>query len=80
MIKIKETNTLTGILTTNIRAREKSNTPYYAFFRSDDNNKHSLLECETRKCKDCETPIIFRLTNSNKPQLEKNNQVILTGN
>lgn len=52
---------LQGILTSQIRTREKSNTPYYAFFRKDDNNKHSLNKCIKSKCKGCEIPVIFRL-------------------
>ncbi|WNE40141.1 MAG: hypothetical protein GBAus27B_000208 [Mycoplasmataceae bacterium] len=70
---------LTGILTSKIWTRESSNTPYYSFFRRNDISKHSLSVCEKIKCQECEIPIIFRLTNSNKPQLEKNNQVILAG-
>jgi hypothetical protein len=84
---------LQGILTSNIRTRESSNTPYYAFFRTDDNQKHSRAVCERAKCQECEIPIIFRpkLTTvcqqpephqhqeTGKPYLNKNNQVILIG-
>ena len=68
-----------GKLTSQIWTRKSSDTPYYAFIRSDDNQKHSRTACERMKCRDCEIPVIFRLSNPIKPQLEKNNQVILKG-
>jgi hypothetical protein len=51
-----------GTLTSNIHSRKSSDTPYYAFLRSN-NNKHSLAECIKSKCKDCEMPVIFRIKN-----------------
>jgi len=53
---------ITGILTSSIRTKESSNTPYYCFFRPDSaNSKHSLEECERIICKDCEIAVIFRI-------------------
>ncbi|WNE40819.1 MAG: hypothetical protein mread185_000276 [Mycoplasmataceae bacterium] len=85
---------ITGTLTSNIRTRESSNTPYYAFFRSDDNSKHSLAKCIKSKCKDCEIPVIFRTQRTTtcqtpephqhqetgKPLLSKDDQIIIQGN
>ena len=59
-IKIK------GILTSNIRTRTSTDVPYMAFFRANDDcekvYRHSLTECEAQKCKECEIPVIFRIT------------------
>jgi len=52
---------ITGILTSQIRSKPSSDTPFMAFSRSDSSNKHSLAECERTKCKDCEIPVIFRI-------------------
>jgi hypothetical protein len=60
---------ISGILTSNLRTRISSNTPYMAFFRADrDCQKHPLPfplrgrgeECEASKCQDCEIPVVFR--------------------
>lgn len=65
LTKIQETMSLTkvqGILTSQIRSRKSSDTPYMAFFRPDNSNeKHTSEECEATKCKDCEIPVVFRI-------------------
>lgn len=53
-----------GILTSNLRTRKSSDTPYMAFFRNDSVNKHSLEKCERTKCQDCEVPVVFRIANT----------------
>lgn len=62
--KPKQLTKIQGLLTSNLRSRASSNTPYMAFFRASDDCKriyrHSLAECEAQKCKHCEIPIIFR--------------------
>jgi hypothetical protein len=83
---------ITGILTSNLRTRTSSNTPYMAFFRPFRNcQKHPLEECERTKCKDCEIPVVFRIKEAgcicnhtcsvalSEPKLNKGNKVILTG-
>jgi hypothetical protein len=95
-ISILNNNNLTklqGTLTSKINSRESSNTPYYAFFRKNDDNKHSLAQCIKSKCKDCEIPIIFRTQRNiicqkpephqhqetGKPLLNKDDQIIIQG-
>ncbi|MDR1670331.1 MAG: hypothetical protein LBR43_01210 [Spiroplasmataceae bacterium] len=83
-----------GKLTSQIRTRASSNTPYYAFFWLEDcvdchntkeicqvlTPKHkSCQECAKQKCQECEIPIIFRLSAQQKPNLDKNQPVILQG-
>lgn len=83
MLKETKLNNLTkikGILTSQIWTRKSSDTPYYAFLRVDDNQKHSRKVCERTKCQECEIPVIFRLSSQAKPYLDKDNQVILQGN
>ena len=65
---------ISGILTSQIRTRQSSDTPFMAFVRLEYNehldrywsckNKHGLLECIAEKCQECETPVIFRISNS----------------
>lgn len=68
-VKLTEKNNLTkiqGILTSGIRTKASTDTPYYCFFRTNSDNKHSLTECQQSKCQECEIPIIFRIeSNSN---------------
>lgn len=59
--KTKEQTKITGILTSNLRTRKSSDTPYMAFIRESNNNKHSLIECQTQQCKNCEIPVVFRI-------------------
>jgi len=52
-----------GLLTSNLRSRTSSNTPYMAFFRIDalDTFVHDLKECGKQKCQECEIPVVFRI-------------------
>jgi len=82
-----------GILTSNLRTRLSSDTPYMAFLRLEtaDFTNHSLAECSATKCKDCEIPVIFRLKEAGvihkdedttleiRPKLKKGKKVILEG-
>jgi len=67
---------ITGILTSQIRSKPSSDTPFMAFFRIEDcidcHNTKELCqvlrprhknceECANSKCKDCEIPVIFRV-------------------
>lgn len=70
---------LKGKLTSQIWTRKSTDTPYYAFLRRDENQKHSRKTCERTKCRDCEIPVVFRLNSPTKPILDKNNSVILQG-
>ena len=59
--EIEPTTKIQGILTSNLRTRISSNTPFMAFIRPFRNcEKHSWEECEKQKCQDCETPVVFR--------------------
>lgn len=86
----KQLEKIKGILTSNLRTRTSSNTPYMAFFRANDDcekvYRHSLAQCEAQKCKECEIPVIFRIKtcdgsshNCYKPNLKKGDRVILEG-
>ena len=59
--KAKELTKISGILTSQIRSKPSSNTPFMAFLRPTDSQKHSLAECEKIKCQSCEIPVIFRV-------------------
>jgi len=60
---------ISGILTSQIRSKPSSDTPFMAFVRLDTDasnyiigfKHHSLEECANSKCKDCEIPVIFRV-------------------
>ncbi|WNE40351.1 MAG: hypothetical protein GBAus27B_000418 [Mycoplasmataceae bacterium] len=86
---------LKGELTSNIRTKASTNTPYYAFLKSEDCvNCHNVREicqaltpkhkncdeCAKQKCQECEIPVIFRLKEETKPNFKKGNKVILEGN
>lgn len=84
---------ITGVLTSNLRIKTSTNVPVMAFFRSNSANKHSLAECETTKCQECEIPIIFKIKDPTcdgshhlwgencwiKPKLKKGDKAILEG-
>jgi len=53
--------TISGIATSEVRTRKKTDVEAMIFFRLKENNKHSLKECVENKCKSCETPVIFRI-------------------
>lgn len=86
--KAKELTKIQGILASNLRTRKSSNTPYMAFFRPKEANKHYCEECANAKCQECEIPVVFRLKpceykdcqcHTYKPQLKKGDSVILEG-
>ena len=53
---------ISGILTSQIRSKPSSDTPFMAFLRPNSaNENHSLAECEAQKCQQCEIPVIFRV-------------------
>lgn len=54
-----------GILTSSIRPKPSTDTPFYGYLRPDSANKHSLAECERTKCQECEIPVIFRWISKN---------------
>ena len=78
-----------GILTSNLRTRKSSNTPYMAFFRPfRDCEEHTIEKCEASKCQKCEIPVVFRLKpceykdcqcHTYKPSLKKSDRVVLEG-
>jgi hypothetical protein len=82
--KDKSTNSksieLKGVLTSNLRSRKSTDIPAMAFFRTDENNnKHSLSECQQSQCKSCEIPVIFRLSSQSKVNLIKGKRALLKG-
>lgn len=84
-----EQTKIQGILTSNLRTRKSSNTPYMAFFRKfRDCEIHTLEKCIKSQCKECEIPVVFRLKpceykdcqcHTYKPNLKKGDRVILEG-
>ena len=65
---------ITGVLTSQIRSKASSDTPYMAFFRIEEGWKggyycsshrmsHDLTECIASNCQECEIPVIFRIIN-----------------
>ena len=89
----KKLTKIQGILTSNLRSRVSSSTPYMAFLRLEtaDFANHSLAECSASKCQECEIPVIFRLKEAGvvykdedttleiRPKLKKGKKVILEG-
>jgi hypothetical protein len=67
----KNLTKIQGILTSNLRSRTSSDTPYMAFLRLEtaDFANHSLAECQRTKCQDCETPVVFRAKDPNAIQI-----------
>lgn len=65
--KPQQLTQISGTLTSNLRTRKSTDVPYMAFLRLEweyetrNNEQHSLEECETTKCKDCEIPVIFKM-------------------
>ncbi len=55
---------ISGILTSQIRSKASSNTPYMAFIRKvRECQQHPIEECQRIKCQECEMPVVFRITN-----------------
>lgn len=60
----RELTKISGILTSNLRAKPSSQVEYMAFFRPyRDCEEHTIEECETSKCQNCERPVVFRIDN-----------------
>jgi hypothetical protein len=64
---------ISGVLTSQIRSKPSSDSPFMAFLRPTDSQKHSLAECEKIKCQSCEIPVIFRVK-SKEPIHQKINK------